>query len=57
MRKISKRIFALMLSGAMVASLTACGGNGSNNNAGTTTEAPVATEVTTEAPVAASQNL
>ena len=52
MRKISKRIFALMLSGAMVASLTACGGN-SNNNAGTTTEAPVSTEATTEAPVAA----
>lgn len=51
MRKISKRIFALMLSGAMVASLTACGGN-SNNNAGTT-EAPVSTEATTEAPVAA----
>ena len=47
MRKISKRIFALMLSGAMVASLTACGGN-SNNNAGTT-EAPVSTEATTEA--------
>ena len=51
MRKISKRILALMLSGAMVASLTACGGNGSNN-AGTT-EAPVSTEATTEAPVAA----
>ena len=50
MRKISKRILALMLSAAMVASLTACGGD--SNNAGTT-EAPVTTEATTEAPVAA----
>ena len=52
MRKISKRILALMLSGAMVASLTACGGNSDSDNAGST-QAPVSTEATTEAPVAA----
>lgn len=52
MRKISKRIVALMLSAAMVASLTACGGNNDSNNAGST-EAPVSTEASTQAPVAA----
>lgn len=53
MRKISKRIAALMLSATMVASLTACGGNSDSNDAGST-QAPVSTEAqATEAPVAA----
>ena len=52
MRKISKRIVALMLSAAMVASFSACGGNNDSNNAGST-EAPVSTEASTQAPVAA----
>ena len=52
MRKISKRILALMLSAAMVASLTACGGKDDSNNAANT-QTP-STEVSTEqAPVAA----
>lgn len=54
MRKISKRILALMLSAAMVASLTACGGNNDSNNNAADTQTPVSTEQSTEqAPVAA----
>lgn len=53
MRKISKRILALMLALAMVASLAACGGNGDSNNNAAGTQTP-STEVSTEqAPVAA----